>query len=330
MPVKMNRLQPELQLFNFEKPLEPLYTKAKRLLEKKLTPAAEKRLSDLREQIETKTEAIYKNLGNWQQTQVARHPNRPYALDYIDRIFTGFTELHGDRNYGDDQSTVCGIAEFDGQSVVVVAQQKGRDTEENMKRNFGMPQPEGYRKALRFFEFAEKFNKPVITFIDTPGAYPGLEGEERSQGEAIARNLKVMSGLKVPVVAVVIGEGGSGGALGIGVANKVLMLENSVYSVISPESCASILWRDPGEKEKAAEALKNDAKTCLKFGVVDAVIKEALGGAHRDWDQTAQSIKVALKKQFKELRDLNARQLVEQRIERFSKLGAHEILEPGA
>lgn len=315
----MAPIQPDLALLDFEKSLAPLYQKAAKILAE--TPPSDKKLGELRLDIEKATQKIYRNLTHWQLTQVARHPARPYALDYFNRLFTGFMELHGDRNYRDDASTVCGIADFEGQSVVVVGQQKGRSTDENIKRNFGMPQPEGYRKALRFFQFAEKFNKPVITFIDTPGAFPGLEGEERSQGEAIARNLREMAGLKVPIIAVVIGEGGSGGALGIGVANHVMMLEYSVYSVISPESCASILWRSAEQKEDAAKALKNDARTALKFGIIDEVVPEAMGGAHRDPETTAENIRRSLRKALQDLSGRDATALVDARIEKFARMG---------
>lgn len=315
----MPPIQPDLALLDFEKSLAPLYQKVVKLMGE--SPVNERKIQEIRLDIEKATQKIYRNLTHWQLTQVARHPARPYALDYFGRLFTRFTELHGDRNYRDDASTVCGLAEFEGKSVVVVGQQKGRSTEENIKRNFGMPQPEGYRKAMRFFQFAEKFNKPVVTFIDTPGAFPGLEGEERSQGEAIARNLKVMAGLKVPVIAVVIGEGGSGGALGIGVANHVMMLEYSVYSVISPESCASILWRSADQKEEAAKALKNDARTALKFGIIDEVVPEAMGGAHRDPESTAENVRRSLRKALQELCSRDPDSLVDSRIEKFARMG---------
>ncbi|MBN8216775.1 MAG: acetyl-CoA carboxylase carboxyltransferase subunit alpha [Spirochaetes bacterium] len=315
----MAEIKPELALFDFEKPLQPLYHKAEKLMAE--VPVNEKKLAAVGADIQKVTAKIYKGLNNWQLTQVARHVARPYSLDYIGKIFTDWQELHGDRNFRDDASTVCGVARFDGQSVVVVGQQKGRSTEENIRRNFGYPQPEAYRKALRFFKFAEKFNKPVVTLIDTPGAFPGLEGEERSQGEAIARNLREMAGLRVPIIAVIIGEGGSGGALGIGVANKVLMLEYSVYSVISPESCASILWRSSDEKIIAAKALKNDAKTALKFGIIDEIIPEGLGGAHRDPDGTAANIRKSLKRELAELCAKKPEELVDERIAKFAAMG---------
>ncbi len=321
-------LNPALPLLDFEKPLGPLYQKVLKLQgEKDASPANEKKIAELALEIDKVSRKIYSNLNHWELTQAARHPTRPYALDYFERIFTDFEELHGDRNFRDDPSTVCGIARFQGKSVIVIGQQKGRNTEENLKRNFGMPQPEGYRKALRFFEFAEKFNKPVITFIDTPGAFPGLEGEERSQGEAIARNLKVMAGLRVPIIAVVIGEGGSGGALGIGVANHVMMLENSVYSVIAPESCAAILWRSSEEKVAAASALKNDAKTSLKFGIIDEIIPEPIGGAHRDYEAISQNISEAIKRNLDRLMQISPDDLVAQRIDKFAKMGVVKNLD---
>ena len=317
-----NNLKLDSIILEFEKPLEKLYSDASKILTKKTIDAkSQTRLNDLYKKINTTSKKIYKDLSPWDRTQVARHPNRPYFTDYIERIFTDFTELNGDRNYGNDQSTICGTALLNGKSVVLVGQQKGRTTEENLKRNFGMPQPEGYRKALRIFEFANKFKKPIITFIDTAGAFPGLEGEKRSQGEAIARNLKKMAGLTVPVISIIIGEGGSGGALGIGVANHVMMLENSIYSVISPESCASILWRDAEKKEIAAAALKNDAKTAEKFGIIDEIIPEPIGGAHRDWEQMSQNVKKAIEKSLSNLTKKTGSVLVAERIKKFSLMG---------
>ena len=322
----MKNLNPDLPLLDFEKSMESAYQRARKILKQKFSPSREKAKEQVRKQIVDESRKLYKKLSHWEKTLVARHPHRPYALDYIDRIFCHFHELHGDRRFGDDMSTVCGLAELEGESVVVVGQQKGRNMDENVRRNFGMPRPEGYRKALRMFHLAEKFQKPVITFIDTPGAYPGIESEERSQAQAIAENLKVMAGLTVPVVSAIIGEGGSGGALGIGVANGMLMMEHAIYSVISPESCASILWKDVSQKEKAATALKNDAKTALKFHVVDEIVPEGPGGAHRDWDLAAANLGKAIKKHLEILKSMKPIQLKQHRIEKFSRLGEFKIL----
>ncbi len=260
----------------------------------------------------------------WKRVQLARHPQRPFALDYIEKIFTGFTEIHGDRAFGDDHATITGFAYLDEQPVVVVAQQKGRDTKENIKRNFGMPHPEGYRKAMRVMKMAEKFKKPVIAFIDTPGAYPGLGAEERGQAEAIARNLLEMAKLRTPVIAVVIGEGGSGGALGIGVANKVLMMENSIYSVISPEGCAAILWNDREMIQQASDVLRLTAEDLLSFKIIDEIVPEPEGGAHLDHDRAAQNLKKALEKTLKPLLALSPTALEAQRYEKFRAMGVFQ------
>jgi len=257
----------------------------------------------------------------WERVQLARHPQRPFTLDYISKIFADFQEIHGDRLFGDDQATLTGFAYLDHQPVMLVGQQKGRDTKENIKRNFGMPHPEGYRKAMRVMKMAEKFHKPIITFIDTPGAYPGLGAEERGQAEAIAKNLLEMAKLKVPVIAVVIGEGGSGGALGIGVANKVLMLENSVYSVISPEGCAAILWNDREMIQQASEVLKMTANDLLAFKIVDEIVPEPTGGAQANPDEAAQNLKKALLKTLEPLLDLSPSDLERQRYEKFRAMG---------
>lgn len=264
---------------------------------------------------------IYSSLTPWQRVQIARHPRRPYALDYITALMENFTELHGDRQFRDDRALIGGTAFFQGSSVVVIAQQKGRETKEKIARNFGMPQPEGYRKALRLMRLAEKFGIPVITFIDTPGAYPGIGSEERHVSEAIAVNLREMAMLKVPTVAVVVGEGGSGGALGIGVCDRVLVFENSYYSVISPEGCAAILWKDATAASRAAEALKLDAGTLQELGIVDEVVKEPFGGAHQDAAEASSSLKKALVKHLGELRKLDTDVLLEKRYERFRHLG---------
>jgi acetyl-CoA carboxylase carboxyl transferase subunit alpha len=267
---------------------------------------------------------IYSGLSAWQKVQIARHPKRPYALDYVQAICTDFQELHGDRQFQDDRALVGGTAFFDGRAVMIVAQQKGRDTKEKISRNFGMPNPEGYRKALRLMRLADKFGLPLLTFIDTPGAFPGVGSEERHVSEAIAVNLREMSQLGVPSISVVVGEGGSGGALGIGVTNRVLIFENSYYSVISPEGCAAILWKNSAAAPKAAEALKLCAGDLEKLGVVDEVIAEPLGGAHNDPDQAAQALKYALHKHLNDLVGLSPAQLRESRYERYRHIGVYE------
>ncbi|MBG6128875.1 acetyl-CoA carboxylase carboxyl transferase subunit alpha [Aquimarina sp. EL_43] len=270
---------------------------------------------------ETKKE-IYKNLTPWQRVQLSRHPSRPYTLDYIDAICgESFLELHGDRNVKDDKAMIGGLGKIGDQSFMFVGQQKGYNTKTRQYRNFGMANPEGYRKALRLMKSAEKFNIPVVTFIDTPGAYPGLEAEERGQGEAIARNILEMTRLKVPVIVVIIGEGASGGALGIGVGNKVLMLENAWYSVISPENCSSILWRSWDQKEQAAEALKLTAKDSVKLKVVDEIVKEPLGGAHSDRETTFKTVRDKILASFEELKNLSPEELVEKRMEKYANMG---------
>lgn len=266
-------------------------------------------------------EESYRNLTAVERVQLARHPKRPFTLDYIDRTFSDFIELHGDRNYRDDEAIVCGWARLDGRSVMVMGHQKGRDMKENLRRNFGMPHPEGYRKALRLMQQAEKFGQPIITLIDTPGAYPGLGAEERGQAEAIARNLREMARLRVPVVAVVIGEGGSGGALALGVADRVLMLENSVYSVISPEGCAAILWKTATAKDKAAEALKLTADDLSALNVIDDVVPEPMGGAQNDWDATAGALRVALLRHIAELDAIDPDERRKQRWRKFEAMG---------
>jgi acetyl-CoA carboxylase carboxyl transferase subunit alpha len=264
---------------------------------------------------------IFSDLSRWQVVQLSRHSSRPYFLDYVQHLFTDFLELAGDRRFGEDPSIVGGFARFDGQVVLVMGHQKGRNTKENMARNFGMPRPEGYRKALRLMELAERFEKPIFTFVDTPGAYPGIGAEERGQAEAIAYNLEVMSRLKVPIISTVIGEGGSGGALAIGVGNRVLMLENSVYSVISPEGCASILFRDATKADKAADALKLTAKDLKGMNVIDDIIPEPAGGAHRDHTKAAENLAKALRKNLAELSELSGDELVQDRYQKFRALG---------
>ena len=267
------------------------------------------------------TRSIFASLSAWQISQIARHPLRPYTLDYVSRIFTDFNELHGDRNFADDPAILTGIARFEGEPVALIGHQKGRDIKERIYRNYGMPKPEGYRKALRIMQLAERFNLPVVTFIDTPGAYPGIGAEERGQSEAIARNLMVMSELRTPIIAVVIGEGGSGGALAIGVADRLNMLQYSTYSVISPEGCASILWKDAGKAEDAAEAMGVTAKRLQDLDVIDRIIDEPLGGAHRDYDQTADNLRTELKKQLTGLRQTGIDELLETRQRRLRSYG---------
>lgn len=283
-------------------------------------------ISVMERKVEDLRASIYRNLTRWQRVQLARHPERPYTLDYIYMIFQDFMELHGDRAFGDDKAIIGGFAKLKdssgfSQSVAVIGHQKGRDTKSNLYRNFGMANPEGYRKALRLMKLAEKFKKPVITFIDTPGAFPGIEAEERGQAEAIARNLFEMSKLETPIICVIIGEGASGGAIGIGVGDRILMLENAWYSVISPESCSSILWRSWSFKEQAAEALKLTAPDLIEFGIIDRIIPEPIGGAHRNPEQTAKTLKEALIEALKPLLQKDRETLVNERIEKFSKMG---------
>lgn len=310
--------------FDFEKPIEELELQLeniKKTAEKnKLDLTAS--VVELQEKIEKAKQDIYSNLTGWQRVQISRHADRPYTLDYVEHVFTDFIEMHGDRNVKDDKAMIGGIARIGDQSVMIIGHQKGRNTKQRQMRNFGMANPEGYRKALRLMKLAEKFNMPIITLIDTPGASPGLEAEERGQGEAIARNLLEMSVLKVPVICVVIGEGASGGALGIGVGDRVMMLENTWYSVISPESCSSILWRSWEHKEKAAEALKLTAIDMLKNGLIDGVIPEPLGGAHNNPEKMYQTLKDSLQNMIAELSKLNSEKLVETRIDKFSKMGS--------
>lgn len=267
------------------------------------------------------TEDIFANLSAWQVSQLSRHPKRPYTLDYIQRLFTDFDELHGDRAFADDAALVCGTARFLGEPVMVIGHQKGREVREKVKRNFGMPRPEGYRKALRLMEMAERFRMPIFTFIDTPGAYPGIDAEERGQSEAIARNLAVMSRLKTPIISTVIGEGGSGGALAIGVCDSLMMLQYSTYSVISPEGCASILWKTAAKAPEAAEAMNLTATRLRSLGFVDELVEEPLGGAHRDMDQMADNLRKALLRQLKKLRTLDHDSLLNRRYERLMSYG---------
>ena len=310
-------------LLDFEKPIEELVEqleKAQATHEKGKVDMTDT-IEQLQGKIDQTRKSLYKNLTGWQKVQVSRHPDRPYTLDNIKGMTNNFIELHGDRNMGDDKAIVGGFASIDNYPVMILGHQKGRNTKERQYRNFGMANPEGYRKALRFMKLAEKFNRPIITLIDTPGASPGLEAEERGQGEAIAKNLMEMAVLKVPIICVVIGEGASGGALGIGVGDKIAMLENSWYSVISPENCSTILWHSWEYKEKAAEALKLTGNDMLKNGLIDKIIKEPLGGAHSDKEAMFKTVKNELKRTLKELKVLSTEELIAQRIEKFSNMG---------
>ncbi len=278
---------------------------------------AQRQLHRLHAQVEALRQQLYAHLSAWQKAELARHPQRPYTLDYIERIFTDWSELHGDRAFGDDPAIVCGFARYHGNEVMIVGHQKGRDTKQKVYRNFGMPNPEGYRKALRFMQLAEKFGRPIFTFIDTPGAYPGMGAEERGQAEAIARNLREMAKLEVPIITTVTGEGGSGGALAIAIADRVLMMENTIYSVISPEGCASIMWRNPLKKEIAAQALKITAKDLQDLGCIDDIVPEPEGGAHTDHDAAAALLDAALQHHFAALQGRPGRELIDQRYDKF-------------
>lgn len=316
-----------MQYLDFEKPIEALYeevTKIKEVGEKTKVDMSSA-IAELEARIESTRKEIYSNLNDWQRVQLSRHPERPYTNFYISRIFSKYQEMHGDRNVRDDKAIVGGFAMLnDEQTVMVIGHQKGVNTKMRQLRNFGMANPEGYRKALRLMKLAEKFNKPIITFIDTPGAFPGLEAEERGQGEAIARNLFEMFNLRVPVICVIIGEGASGGALGIGIGDRVVMLENTWYSVISPESCSSILWRTWDFKETAAEQLKLTPKHMNSFGLIDGIIPEPLGGAHTYPEEMATTLKKFLIKTLKELHAVDADKRIADRVEKFSKMGFFE------
>jgi acetyl-CoA carboxylase carboxyl transferase subunit alpha len=310
----------------FEKPLRELARQLDELHQRTLETGENlaREIAALEKQMHALQAEIYSNLTAWQRVQIARHPKRPYALDFVAAIFEDFRELHGDRQFSDDRALVGGTAFFQGRSVMVIAHQKGRDTKENIARNFGMPHPEGYRKALRLMRMAEKFGLPVVTFIDTPGAFPGIGSEERHVSEAIAVNLRDMSMLETPSVSVVVGEGGSGGALGIGVTDRVVMFENSYYSVISPEGCAAILWKDGAAAPRAAEALKLGAAKLLALGVVDEVIEEPAGGNHHDPAAAASSLKKCLRRHLAELSKKPLKELVDARYERYRHLGVYE------
>lgn len=318
-------------VLEFEKPLRELSKQLDGLRQQSLETGVDLagEITAIEAKIDSTQREIYSALTPWQRVQIARHPKRPYALDYVRLVCEDFQELHGDRQFKDDQALIGGTAFFEGKSVMIVAQQKGRDTKEKIARNFGMPQPEGYRKALRLMKLAEKFGLPLMCFIDTPGAYPGIESEARHVSEAIAVNLREMAMLKTPSVAVIVGEGGSGGALGIGVTDRVLIFENSYYSVISPEGCAAILWKDGAAAPKAAEALKLNAATLQPLGVVDEVIPEPMGGAHYNPEQAAATLKDALSRHLAELRTFDTARLLDSRYARYRKLGVFEEIGAG-
>jgi acetyl-CoA carboxylase carboxyl transferase subunit alpha len=323
MPQNANR-----QFLDFEKPIKDLIDEIERLRhsgeQKKIDYADQ--IEKLEEQILERRRAITQSLTSWQKVQLSRHPDRPYTLKYIEKMTTNFVELFGDRNVKDDKAMVGGFAQIEGQTVMFIGQQKGINTKTRQMRNFGMANPEGYRKALRLMRLAEKFNKPIVTLIDTPGAYPGLEAEERGQGEAIARNIYEMIRLKVPVIVVIIGEGASGGALGIGIGDRILMMENAWYTVISPENCSTILWRSWAQKEIAAEQLKLTADYMKSFKLVDTIVQEPAGGAHWDYDEAAQLLKGRILEAIAEVKAIPATQRIEQRIEKFGQMGHWEEL----
>ena len=312
-------------LLDFEKPISELESKLNDMKQLAVESDVDVSLAikKLEENIISLKNDTFKNLTRWQRIQLSRHPDRPYTLDYIYEITSEFIELHGDRNVGDDRAVVGGFAEIDGETIMIIGQQKGRNTKQRQQRNFGMANPEGYRKALRLMKLAEKFNKPIVTLIDTPGAFPGIEAEERGQGEAIAKNLKEMFTLKVPVICVVIGEGASGGALGIAIGDKVLMMENAWYSVISPENCSTILWRSWDYKEQAADVLKPTAKDMLKLKLIDGIIKEPLGGAHTNLQESAVFLKKALMSNLETLKKKSSEERIADRMDKFGSMGVY-------
>lgn len=315
----------------FEKPLREIEEKIEKLVSAGSNKSsAQDDIRKLRMKLAQLEHELYSNLTPWQRTQLARHPQRPSTLDYIGEIFRDFLELHGDRSFGDDRAIVGGFATFNDRSVMVIGHQKGKTLKERMQRNFGMPNPEGYRKALRLMKMAEKFGRPIVTFIDTPGAYPGIGAEERGQAEAIARNLLVMSRLRVPIISIVIGEGGSGGALALGVSDRLLMLEHGVYSVISPEGCAAILWDDPAKVPDAAAALKMTAQDLMGLKIVDELISEPLGGAHREPKAMTQRVAKSLSNQLFQLNDLSTEQLLAQRDQKYRRIGVVSGLNPSS
>jgi len=312
-----------LTFLDFEQPIAELEAKIEelRLLSSESAIDITEEIQRLQARSKDLTESVFASLTPWQISRLARHPQRPYTLDYVKRMCTEFHELHGDRVFGDDPAIVCGLAQFDGRAVALIGHQKGRNTQENLQRNFAMPRPEGYRKAMRLMHLAEKFGLPLLTFIDTPGAFPGIDAEERGQSEAIARNLLVMAGLRIPIIATVIGEGGSGGALAIGVADRVLMLEYGTYSVISPEGCASILWKSSDMAEKAAEAMGMTSKRLLELALIDGIVPEPLGGAHRGIDEMAARLKAVLIDQLTALSALDLDALLGKRYDRLMAIG---------
>jgi acetyl-CoA carboxylase carboxyl transferase subunit alpha len=308
----------------FEKPILELETRIAELRANEDEGTVRGEVAKLEDRLRRLQQRVYSGLTAWQRAQIARHPKRPHALDFFRMLLDDFVELHGDRVFGDDAAIVGGLAAFEGEPVVVIGHQKGRDTRENIARNFGMPHPEGYRKALRLMQLAARFAKPVVTLIDTPGAYPGLGAEERGQGEAIARNLREMASLRTPIVSIVTGEGGSGGALAIGLGNRVLMLEHAIYSVISPEGCAAILWGDAAKAPEAAQILRLTAPDLQRLGVIDGIVPEPVGGAHRNWEQTAQNVRTALRDQLWQLRSKPRGELVQDRYDKYRRIGVFE------
>ena len=321
-PMNIPEISEDYKFLDFEKTIQDISEKITALKNSAIDSSElNNQINTLRKERDVETKKIYSKLSIWQTVQVARHPQRPHTLDFIDRIFDDFDELHGDRQFGDDASIVGGIAYVENMSVMIIGHEKGRDTEEKVRRNFGMPQPEGYRKAKRLMELAEQFSMPVITFIDTAGAYPGIEGEERGQSEAIARNLAVMSELKTPILVVVTGEGGSGGALAISVGDNIAMLQYATYSVASPEACASIIWRTAEKAPDAAEAMKVSAKELKNLKIIDEIIEEPLGGAHRDYDLISSSIKDSLIKNLLTLNNISLEQLLDRRYKRLVEVG---------
>jgi acetyl-CoA carboxylase carboxyl transferase subunit alpha len=309
---------------DFEQPLIEIENRIAGLQAQEPTQKTREEIARLEDRLSRLRQKTYASLTAWQRTQLARHPKRPHTRDLFKLLLEDFVELHGDRVYGDDAAVVGGLARFEGRGIVVVGHQKGRDTREKIARNFGMPHPEGYRKALRLMQLAQKFGKPIVTFIDTPGAYPGLGAEERGQAEAIARNLREMAGLRVPILSVVTGEGGSGGALAIGMGNRVLMLEYAIYSVISPEGCAAILFGDAAKAPEAAESMRITAPDLLRLGVIDGIVPEPVGGAHRDWEGAAGNLREALREHLRPLASMSPDDLVADRYDKFRKIGAFE------